>query len=79
LEKMPDGDGDAPGKTLNLGLLDRTMATRGVVLPLWDIVLEQSLASGGSEVERCVPSGIDDGGFWRRGATEPRQGVCCAA
>jgi hypothetical protein len=76
---MSDGDGDAPGETLNLGLPDRTMATRGVVLPLWYIILEQSLASGGSEVEWRVPSRIDDGGFWRRGATEPQQGVCCVA
>jgi hypothetical protein len=32
--------------------------------------LEQSLARGGSEVERHVPSCIDDGGFWRSGAVE---------
>jgi hypothetical protein len=58
------------GQTPDLGLSDQMMATRGTVLPMWDIFLEQSLASGGSKVERHVPSRIDDGGSWRRGAVE---------
>jgi hypothetical protein len=41
LEQMSAGDGAAPGETPDLGLLDRMMATRGTVLPLWGIVLEQ--------------------------------------
>jgi hypothetical protein len=62
------------GETPDLGLLDRTIVTRGAILPLWGIVLEQTLASGGSEMERCVPSRIDDDGSWRRGTAEdPRR------
>jgi hypothetical protein len=37
--------------------------------------LEQSLDSGGSQEERCVPSYIDDGGFWRRSVMEARRRV----
>jgi hypothetical protein len=51
------------------------MAMRGVVLLLWDIILEQSLASGGSEVVRRAPSRIDDGGSWLHGTTEARRRV----
>jgi hypothetical protein len=34
--------------------------------------MEQTLVSSGSEVERCVPSRIEDGRSWRHGATEDR-------
>jgi hypothetical protein len=76
LEHMSAGDGAAPGETLDLGLPDQKMVTRGGILPLWGIILEQTLASGGSKVERHVSSRIDDGGSWRRGATEDRRRVC---
>jgi hypothetical protein len=62
--------GVASRKTPDLGLPDWTIVTSGVVLSLWGIVLEQSLARGGSKVERCVPYHIDYSGSWRRGAAE---------
>jgi hypothetical protein len=39
LEQKSTVDGATPGKTLDLGLQDRTMATCGAILPLWGIVL----------------------------------------
>jgi hypothetical protein len=69
---MSAEDGAAPG---NLGLPNRTMATHSAVLPLWGIVLEQSLSSSGSEVEWCVPSSIDGGGSWQHGAAKVRRRV----
>jgi hypothetical protein len=51
------------------------MATRGAVLPLWGIILEQSLASSGSKLEWPVHSHTDLGGSWRRGAAEARRRV----
>jgi hypothetical protein len=62
-------------ETLGLGLLDRTMAMRGAVLLLWGIVLEQSLASDGSKVERRAPSRIDDAESWWHGTAEARRRV----
>jgi hypothetical protein len=72
LEHMSTGGGATLGETPDRGLLDRTMATRGVVLPTGASFLEQSLDSGGSQGERRVPSRINDGGFWQRGAVEAR-------
>jgi hypothetical protein len=51
------------------------MAMSGAVLLLWGIILEQSLASGGSEMEHCVPSLINDGVSWWHGAAEARKRV----
>jgi hypothetical protein len=49
------------------------MVTRDAVLPTGDIVLEQSLDSGGSQGEQHVPSRIDDDGFWRHGVVKARR------
>jgi hypothetical protein len=58
------------GETPNLGLPDRTMATHCAILPLWGIILENSPAGCGFVVEWCVPSRINDGGSWWRGAAK---------
>jgi hypothetical protein len=39
---------------------------------LWGIILEQSLARGGYEVERCVPYRIDYSWSWWRATAEAR-------
>jgi hypothetical protein len=62
--------GAAPEETPGPGLPDWMMATRDAVFPLWGIILEQSLASGGSEVEQRVPSLVDDGGSWWHGVAK---------
>jgi hypothetical protein len=74
---MLAGDGAAPRETPDFGLPDqKMMVTRGAILPLWGIILEWTLASGGSKVERHVSPRINDGGSWRRGATKDRKRVC---
>jgi hypothetical protein len=63
------------------------MVTRGAVLSLWGIVLEQSLSRGGSEVEQRVsyrmttvglggmaPRRLGGGTVWRRGGVDDKPG-----
>jgi hypothetical protein len=62
--------GASPEETPGPGLPDWMMAMRDAVLPPRGIIWEQSLASGGSEVEQRIPSHVDDGGSWWRGAAK---------
>jgi hypothetical protein len=71
LEHMSTGGGATRGETPDLGLLDQTMAMRNAVLPAGGIVLEQSLDSGGSQGEWCVPSHVC--------IENSIEGACCVA
>jgi hypothetical protein len=80
LKEMSAGEGAAPRETSDLGLPDRMMATRGAILSQRDTVFGVVMASGGSEVERHVPTCINDVVSWR--CVEPRRldggcELCC--
>jgi hypothetical protein len=65
---------DAPGETADLGLLDRMMTTCAMPLSLLGAsILEQTLARGGSQVERHADSRVDNAGSRRDGVAEARR------
>ena len=64
---------DAPGETLDLGLLDQTMMAF-IAFPLGGIVLEQVLAGG--MVERCFIPHTKGSGYRRHGTVETRRLMC---
>jgi hypothetical protein len=62
------------GETADLGLLDRMMTTCATPLSLLGAsILEQTLARGGSQVERHADSRVDNAGSRRDGVAEARQ------